>query len=1239
MVGFKEVRPLEGMWAPLKVRVELKQMFERWLSRSRHSRPIFGQDVIVDELSLLDLCQHYRLEFQGGTGDVAKDWDESEQRIAEGGPTFDDLTRLGWVFFDGSRWIVQRTPLGTSTHITYPSPSTKTFLTGLGKIRLVAKTDTPPPHAKALADRILDEDWLDRHIPTKDPDWLAGRLWERLCPKPQPHAADNSGNPIQAVTPVENEVNCSPALLEADAEVVDRAFLEWSAWCGVLGGAARWDVGWGPIEMRYCREAAQRVLERQTLWGTWDNDAERYTDVLEKTFAIPQEQLRCHGTTRLAPPRTLVSRSDWLKWHDVEHLIMGRFGADTVSFAFGLLCSELENTDIGPSIAAAASMVLSFATDHPMALQQFLFRVDAVPALLVDMLMHQHVACLAAKLAVEWRSELGRDSDRNVSREAQTKAFAVQDALSLLAYHLHEGTLDLQEYASLITWCYDSSAGSRRPVADSRRLIGRQLLGVVAREKEELQSTVLQHLVSQMAYKNNVPRVCFAGVLDGLNCLSNVPVADTLPIVALYSKFARDLHLEWTDAPSLSAELAARLVTTSFAQAASDRDALLIPFDSAKLLRETPEDEKPSLHYSIAQTLREHVRLLARAVAGWPDGAVPAELCDAFQVLISRSAIEHDEKGRVGALTDRYSPSRFLAREDGSPAQDLAAAWRRLDDRHQETMLQVLAQSDDPVLLAELCQHLSAAAKPRIQARLRQLTPGEASTLWTWPELQHRIESLLVAGEYGLAREHLNEAEQDLDHAPPQFRLGLFGLGLLLLLKEKNWTALDGAAVPSTLDVPTMQQAQDQLDFYRATSQLLRPNGNLSGARDVLQRLAARPGAASAYKENVFAVAIQQLLGTTLHPLTGEDKVTGEGLLAEINAAIAENEKQASCNLLANRALLLLALQRPEDALESVAVRRREMRSPDLELFVALATSEMGRKEEAMAILDAAITEFDADDRLIALKSDLEAGIPTPSVTSPSVNVDTISSIRSALQQLTELPASQIGDVLGPPGCGVRGYLVRQVSRAVAALQHMAAMLRNPENPENEAKFEDDLNTAVREVLGAWLAVAKWDVADQSLGGATSNGNPGERDAVIRVSGQEISIYEALVCSNLDRTKLKKHFHKLLSYGVCDIYFHVTYSYAKKLKPLFDYARKMLEHEAPPGLTYRDCKPLGPPDYETSGYIATYSADHREVAVVFLIVDLKVSERQQAEADAKTTQPTAQTKRSPEPTTTSSQSA
>ncbi|WP_127170582.1 hypothetical protein [Xanthomonas euvesicatoria] len=1207
MTGLEEIRPIEGMWAPLKVRLELRHMFERWLSRSRPSHPIFEQDGMVDELSLLDLCQHYRLDYPGGMEGVAKTWDESEQRIADGGPTFDELKLAGWVFFDGGRWMVQSAPLGTLSHITYPSPSTKTFLTELGKARLVEKTDTPTiPDSHTLATKRLIENWLDRRIPTRDPEWLAGRLWERLCPKLQSRSGDSIDNAMQAGIPELNDDSRSSALLEAETATVDKAFLEWSAWCHVIGSHGSWDNSWGATEKRYCLEAAARALNLQTLWGAWDNDTGRYADVLLKTFAIPRDQLRYVSNPRTVPPRTLVSRVDWLRWPEVEHLIMERLGVSTVGFAFGLLCSQLERTDIGPSITEVADTVLSFAAHHPMALQHLLFRVDAVPGLLVDMLMHKRAACLAVRLVVEWRPELGRHSDRNLSRQAQTKTFAVQDALCLLAYHLDKGTSDPEELASLITWCYEEGTRSGKAVADSRQPVGRQLLGMIAREEAELQSVVLQHLIEQSAYVDNLHRARFSGVLEGLNLLSKAHGTDALPIVELYSKFARDRHLEWTDAHNLSAELAARLVASAFAQPASDRDGLLIPFDSAKLLREATDDEMLSLRSSIAQTLRGHVRLLARAVAGWPDGAVPKELSDALQILISRSVIEHAEKGRVGALTDRYSPRRFFGREEGSPALDLTAAWRRLDGSCQDAMLLALAQSDDPVLLAELCQHLPAAAKPGIQARMWQLKPGEASELWTWPELQHRIESLLLAGEYGLAREHLYEAELSIERAPQQFRLGLFGLELRLSLQEKNWDAIDSAVIPSTLDELTARQAQDQLDFYRATSQLFRESGNLANALAVLQRLSARPGAAPAYRENFFAIAIQQLLGPTLDQLSGAKKATGEDLLAEINAALeADEQLLASSSLPTNRSLLLLALDRPKDALESVAACRSKTRSPDTELIAVLAKSGMGFRDEAMAILDAAITEFGADERLMAAKKDLQAGVSKTYVASASDAVDPMSFIRNALQQLAELPPSQLGDVLGPPGRGVRGYLVRQVSRAVAALQHMAAILRDRKNPEDEARFENDLNTAVREVLGASLAIAKWDVSDQSLGGATLNGNPGERDAVIRVSGQEISIYEALVCNNLDRSYTKQHFDKLLSYGICDIYFHVTYSYAREIKPLLDYVRHMLEHEIPSDHTYLGCEILEPPDYETSGYVATYSVDHREVAVVFLIADLK----------------------------------
>ena len=1200
----EEVYPLEGMWAPWQARQNLREKFNRYLSYNRSHHFIHAGEVVIDDSSLLDLCQHYRLEYRGSARNIAQSWDESTERLGDGGPTFDKLIESGWIHFDGGRWMMQRVPIGTVACISYPSPSTESLLSTLNKVHLVAKTDEPPQNIKFLAEKISADDWLERYIPAKNPERLASRLWELLCPKPR---LANTGmtDTVQIASLVGSNETKTSAL--ADEEASDAAFLEWATWCEVLGIPARWNRTWGPTEMHYCRMAAQRVLCRQTLWGNWDNDVQRYNDVLTQTYAIPENQLRYSIDMCVMPPQTLVSQVDWLARPNVESLMMARHGTSHVSFAFGLLCSELERTDFGSDTTELAATVLSFAANHPMALQHLLLRVKAAPVLLVDLLLRGHFACLATRLVIEWQGKLERSNDRDLHREAQLKAFAGQDCLSILAYHLEKNTLKLDECTSLITWCYASSTDGRKAVTDSRGLIGRQILGMLAKGKKELHSEVLAHLVGQMAYQDNIPRACFSAALDGLICLSSTQSALTRPIVDLYSKFGRDMNLDWTDASSLSAEQTARLVASAMEQEPPVRDALFVPFDSLKLLRETTDDERPSLAFSIARTLRLHLRMLARAITGWSSGDIPTELFKAFQTLISRSVIDHTEKGRVAALTDRYSPRLLFTRENSSPANDLATAWRRLASAQQEAMLQALVQSDDPVLLAELCQQLPAAAKSFIQDRLRQLSPTEASQILGWPEMQHRIASLLSVGEYGLAREFLDQVQQNLVNAPQEFRLGFFDLELQLLLKEKNWTVLDDMAIPSSLNEFSTRTAQDQLQFFKATSQLLRTDGNLSVARSVLQRLASRPGAAFAYKENAFAVAIQQLMGPTLRPLTDAEKVTGESLLAEINASFAVDEKKASNYLFGNRALLLLALQRPKDAFVSISERRKTARSSNLEIAAALALYEMGDKIQALALLDAALTEFGPDERLVAVQNDLQAGVATSSIASASVAVDLITTIRAALQQLTELPPDQLGDLLGPPDQGARGYLIRQVTRAVGSLQQMAAMLRCRENTENDAKLENDLNTAVRVVLSASLSVHKWHVRDQSLGGVTASGNPGERDAVICSSDQEISIYEALVCSSVERTRLKGHFEKLLKYGFCDIYFHVTYAYLSPLKPLIDYVREMLEHEAPPGATYLNCEPLEPSNFPTSGYVATYQVDHREnVAVVFLIVDLKI---------------------------------
>jgi len=1193
----EDVRPLEGMSAPLRVRHDLRQLFERWLSRAPRPRRILGQDEAIDELSLLDLCSHYRVEYPGGLDDVAANWNASAERIAEGAPTFEELVEQGWVFFDGGRWVMQNPPLRQAAHIAYPSPSTKVFLEALGKPRLVATNDAPPADAVALAEQLRVEGYVrGGGVPTRDPEWVAGRLWERMCPLP-----------------------IEPESKDADVADVDRAFHAWVAWCDLIGSGGRWNINWNGIQARYAREAARRVLMRQKIWGPWETDTWLYLDVLEKTYAIPPEHLRFSMLPRKAPPRTLVAQIDWLAWQEIEPLIMERLGNSSVAFAFNMLCTELERTGSAPGLVESAKLLFSFAADHPMALQLLAFRVNVSPALLVDMLMNVRMAPLAAKLVVKWQQQRSRETDRDAAREAQTKGFAVHDALALLAHHLKLGALDLEECASLATWCFEVRSAREEAVADARRLAGRQVLAMVAKQEAKAQSAVLAHLAGQVITERNVRRAEFWAVLDALGSFRKAQGDEGAAVVKAYAEFARELHLDWTDASRLPAELAAQLVATALTQNAAEQDALLIPFDSAKALRKAKGDEKYTVRNNVAQTLRIHIRLLARAIAGWPEGEVPAKLVDALKTLVSRNSIEHAEKGRVGALTDRYSPRRHFGGEHGSPASDLASAWRRLSDSQRDALLTSLLQSDDPVLLAELGQNLPAAAKAIVHDRLRQLEPDEASEVWTWPEVQQRVTALLDAGQVDLARKHYDAALPALDGAAPQLQLDFFGLGLQLLMKERNWTAIDSADVPHTLDAGTAQRARNQLEFYRATSQLLRPDGRLADARVVLQHLALQPGAGAAYQENVFAIAIQQLLGPTLHPLTGDEKTAGESLLSEINAVLGRDTSSARRDLAANRALLLFALQRPDEALEAMVPWRQGRRAADMEYIAALATAEQGRPDDAMAILDTAIIESGPDERLVGLKSHLEAKVapakPALATVAVSDSVDRLSPVRAALHQLSQLDVSDVGDLLGPPDGKLPGYLVREVSSALGALHVMSAMLR-PRRTANDAKLEDDLNSTVRHYLARSLSMPKWHVSEQPPGGATGNGNPGRRDAAICAFNTEIAIYEALVCSSVNKADIKKHFDKLFCYGRCQVYFLAIYSYAKQAQPLLDYLRKMLEHQVPPGYEYVDCKPLERPDHPTRGHLATYRVDHEEVVVAFLVAELQIPGRAVAGSSA-----------------------
>lgn len=158
---------------------------------------------------------------------------------------------------------------------------------------------------------------------------------------------------------------------------------------------------------------------------------------------------------------------------------------------------------------------------------------------------------------------------------------------------------------------------------------------------------------------------------------------------------------------------------------------------------------------------------------------------------------------------------------------------------------------------------------------------------------------------------------------------------------------------------------------------------------------------------------------------------------------------------------------------------------------------------------------------------------------------------------------------------------------------------------------EDDLNALVGAVLAARvLAPLGWTISDQTKGGFTAKGGPGERDLIVQKNGTLIAIIEALKCDRpltheAMRNDLTNHFLKLLGYGQCNLYFHLTYSYLSNPSDVLNYLRATAETDPPAGFTYIGREEMPQTDARPVGFIARYKTDLGEIAVVFLLLDME----------------------------------
>src|SRR5262249_38917838 len=137
--------------------------------------------------------------------------------------------------------------------------------------------------------------------------------------------------------------------------------------------------------------------------------------------------------------------------------------------------------------------------------------------------------------------------------------------------------------------------------------------------------------------------------------------------------------------------------------------------------------------------------------------------------------------------------------------------------------------------------------------------------------------------------------------------------------------------------------------------------------------------------------------------------------------------------------------------------------------------------------------------------------------------------IRRAFADLLQMDPIRQAEALYPEPFD--SVLINYVRLAAASIVSLVPTMRKV----IEEFLEDDYTALMRELLLSRLHILGWSVPDQSKGGYTAKGNPGERDLVIRKDTIDLAVIEAVVCdrpvtTEWTRSELTSHFQKLVGY-------------------------------------------------------------------------------------------------------------
>jgi hypothetical protein len=1105
------------------------------------------------------------------------DWPTAEATYASAGPDASEppdleaLVKLGWL-----RRIWDRAKIGLDLRVAVLSAPAgvmdafKVLLSTIHGQRYEANVAVKSDLELAGLLKIFGEESNDRiPIISRAPEWIAARLWE-------------------------------VALADDATPVV--ALRRWVDWWGMLQQPSFVpEIVWSASDAKAFREAAISIIATEPGLGGWIETRARYAQraalMHSVTSAVADSQFP-------RPPDTLVGRALWVESRPIEASAYDSLDICRDLFGLvGLLFAEADAQDNAPAPHSVLAEIIDLSIDRAEIFIDLLFQVRARPRLLADLVIHPPSAALACLLIAQWRSPAGAWDRGLVERDHQIgQAEAFTDAVAILGEHLRAGRTNVSEAAALLNWLHRRAGpGFIDDVAGAGSLIA-----ALRRELASCGSSTLLAMVQALDgpdLRRGVGTSDFAAVLD-LSELGGIE--DEVDADTIVNAYARSIA---TGDYSLSAQRIGAAGAAALARMAGRNQTLrtrfLHPLDvRARLAAATPQDSEFTLADSIERSLRTHIRVLCRAVVGGAD--VAADLFDALVVAVRAGALQHKEKGRVAAFAARFEEHIGGPANDRPLAADLAAALTSVDRQRQDALLAAILETDEPLILAQLLSRSPPHLRSDIGRRIAALAPIDAGAIRSLPEMQARIDELLTAGAADAAASYM-AAEVGLTSGKPSAReLTRFQNQLRLDFLREDWAAIAGTPDPNFPAPLEQAAAVDTLRQFRGLAALKGPNRNPEGAKALFgDRFAERPTLGSA--ANWFAAAISELLQTNSFALLKGDQIhQGQKAIAEVERMTAQLpatpvEEGMECN----RALLLLALGEPSQALAVLSTVTLLRLQDAAAAYRAIALARLGRPEEATVTLDAAERTFGRTPVLAGARSHIATSAPFLSAPEVSVYDDLVDNVASAIARFRTMNPVDQARVLQRQADPFEALLVDYVRAAADAVVSLVPMMKGVQIDA----IEDDLTAFIQHLLAARIQFLGWSAGDQSKGGYTAKGNAGERDLLITWGSSVLALIEAVVCDkpltqDAMKADLESHFQKLLGYGNPRVFFHLTYAYIEDKQRLMRFLETSAEMASPPGFTYLGREPIPHDDSRPPGFVARYSADFGEVKVVFLVLNL-----------------------------------